>query len=165
MIFEQFKRVKAFVFDVDGVLTNGQVFITDSGKQLRQFDIKDGYALKTAIKAGYLIAVITGGTCGGVVSRLNSLGIDTVFTGISDKEEVLMRWLKEHHLDPEHVLYMGDDIPDLDCLRRAGLPTCPADAAEELKQVAGYISPRHGGQGAVRDVIEKTLKLQGKWES
>lgn len=163
MILKNFKEVRAFVLDVDGVLTNGQVLVTESGQQLRQFDIKDGYAVKLAADSGYPIAVITGGNCPGVVKRLNTLGIHEVFTGIHQKEQVLVDWLKKKEIDPVNVLYMGDDMPDLPCLRKVGLPTCPNDAAEEVKQAASYISPREGGHGAVRDVIEKVLKLQGKW--
>lgn len=163
MILKKFKAVQAFVLDVDGVLTNGQVLVTESGQQLRQFDIKDGYAVKLAVDLGYPIAVITGGNCPGVVKRLNGLGIHEVFTGIHDKERVLVDWLKQKQIDPDQVLYMGDDMPDLPCLRKVGLPTCPNDATEEVKQAASYISPREGGHGAIRDVIEKVLKLQGKW--
>lgn len=163
MILERFKKISAFVFDVDGVLTNGQVLVTESGEQLRQFDIKDGYAVKKLTDLGYPVAVITGGTCSGVEKRLRGLGIPTIFTGVHEKESVLESWLKNEQIDPTQVLYMGDDMPDLPCLTKVGLPTCPADAVEEIKAASAYVSNRNGGGGAVRDVIEKTLKLQGKW--
>src|SRR5690554_7167478 len=163
MIFKKFKDVQAFVIDVDGVLTNEQFLVTETGQQLRQFDIKDGYTVKLAADLGYPMAVITGGNCPGVLKRLNDLGIQEVFTGVHEKEQVLVDWLHEKQIDPAYVLYMGDDIPDLPCLKHVGLPTCPNNASEEVKQVCRYISPRAGGQGAVRDVIEKVLKLQDKW--
>ena len=165
MLFDQFKRVKAFVFDIDGVLTDGTVQVTEQGGQLRTFHIRDGYALQLAVKRAYPVAVITGGTSSGVEMRMNALGIRHVFSGVSDKLSVLNKWLQEQELVAGDTLYMGDDIPDLLCMRTAGIPVCPADAAEEVKATAVYISPRAGGKGAARDVIEKVLKLQGKWDT
>lgn len=165
MLFDQFKRVKAFVFDIDGVLTDGTVQVTEQGEQLRTFHIRDGYALQLAVKRAYPVAVITGGTSRGVELRMNALGIRHVFSGVSDKLSVLNKWLQEQGLATGDTLYMGDDIPDLLCMHTAGIPVCPADAAEEVKATAVYISPREGGKGAARDVIEKVLKLQGKWDA
>ncbi len=165
MLFDQFKRVKAFVFDVDGVLSDGNILVTEQGDQLRSFNIKDGYAMQLAVKRGYPMAIITGGRSFGVKRRMEGLGIEDVFLGVSDKTSVLQEWLSGKGLTPEDILYMGDDIPDLDNLKIVGLPTCPADATEEIKAIAGYISFRNGGQGAVRDVIEKVMRLQGTWHA
>lgn len=162
-MFDYFKKVSAFVFDVDGVLTNGQVLVNEAGEQLRNFDIKDGYAIQAAILAGYPIAIISGGTSEGVKKRLNGLGIIDIHTGVQDKPRILSEWISTQNLNPDQVLYMGDDIPDLKSMQSVGVPVCPTDAVEEIKQCAVYISPKKGGNGAVRDVIEKTMKLQGKW--
>src|SRR5690606_18128146 len=162
-IFEKFKKIKAFVFDVDGVLTNGEVLVTESGEQLRSFYIKDGYALQLAVKQGYPIAVITGGNSQGVSARLHGLGIKHVFLNVSDKVGVLNSWIEDQNLNSEEVLYMGDDVPDLELMRTLCFPACPADAIEDIKAVAEYISPSLGGRGAVRDVIEKVMRLQSTW--
>jgi len=162
-IFEKFKKIKAFVFDVDGVLTNGEVLVTESGEQLRSFYIKDGYALQLAVKQGYPIAVITGGNSKGVNIRLTGLGIKDVFMNVADKVSVLNRWVEEQGLNSEEVLYMGDDVPDLELMKGACFPACPADAIEDIKAIAEYISPSVGGRGAVRDVIEKVMRLQNTW--
>lgn len=164
MIFDRFKRVKAFVFDVDGVLSDGNVLVTEAGEQLRSFNIKDGYAMQLAVKKGYPIAIITGGKSLGVRKRMEALGIGDVFMGVDDKSTVLQDWLSAKGLAAADVLYMGDDIPDLANMNAVGLPTCPADAVEEIKAVAAYISFRNGGVGAVRDVIEKVMKLHATWE-
>ncbi len=165
MLFERFKQVKAFVFDIDGVLTDGTVQVTELGEQLRTFHIRDGYALQLAVKQGYPIATITGGISKGVEQRLQALGIIHVFSGVSDKLAVLTDWLHNQQLPAGDVLYMGDDIPDLACMQAAGLPVCPADAVPEVKAIAAYISHQAGGKGAVRDVMEKVLKLQEKWQA
>lgn len=164
MVLEKLRHIKAFIFDVDGVLTDGLVHVTESGEQLRQFNIKDGYALQLAIKRGYKIAVITGGNSVGVNSRLQGLGISDIFMGVDSKVEIYEQFLKTNNLDFSEVLYMGDDIPDLHVMKLAGLPVCPADAVEQIKAISDYISPRNGGRGCVRDVIEKVLKIQNKWD-
>ncbi len=163
MYFEKLKNIKAFIFDVDGVLTNGDITVAENGDQMRHFNVKDGYAINHAIKSGYYIAVISGGRSQGVLSRLNGLGVKDVFLGISHKLEVYERVVADMQLKPEEILYMGDDIPDLDVMKKVGLPTCPADACEEVKAAAEYISPVLGGRGCVRDVIEKVLKIQDQW--
>src|SRR5690606_20081852 len=150
-IFEKFKRIKAFVFDVDGVLTNGEVLVTENGEQLRAFYIKDGYALQLAVKQGYPIAVITGGKSQGVKLRLEGLGIKDVFINVSDKISTLNTWIKEHDLSTEDILFMGDDVPDLIAMQGIGFAACPADAIEDIKAISDYISPYKGGKGAVRD--------------
>ena len=163
MFLEKLKSVKAFIFDVDGVLTDGIVHVTEAGEQLRQFNIKDGYALQLAVKRGFAIAVITGGRSAGVEFRLKGLGISQVFMGVDSKIDVYNRFLSDNDLTNEDILYMGDDIPDLPVMQLAGLPVCPADSAEEIKAISTYISPKAGGKGCVRDIIEKVLKIQGKW--
>jgi 3-deoxy-D-manno-octulosonate 8-phosphate phosphatase (KDO 8-P phosphatase) len=163
MFLEKLKLIKAFIFDVDGVLTDGLIHVTETGKQLRQFNIKDGYALQLAIKRGYKIAVITGGRSVGVRLRLNGLGISDVFMEVDSKVEIYNQFLVNNNLDASEVLYMGDDIPDLPVMKLVGLPVCPADAVEEIKAISEYISPKNGGKNCVRDVIEKVLKIQDQW--
>ena len=163
MFLEKLKLIKAFVFDVDGVLTDGIVHVTENGEQLRQFNIKDGYALQLAVKRGYKIAVITGAGSEGVMLRLKALGISDIFMKVDSKVAVYEEYIQKQGLASAEVLYMGDDIPDLPVMKLAGLPVCPADAVEEIKAVSLYISPKNGGQGCVRDIIEKVLKIQNKW--
>lgn len=163
-LFEQFKEVKALVFDVDGVLTNGEVLVTEAGEQLRSFSIKDGYALQLAAKRGYVVAVITGGKSSSIELRLNGLGITDVFLNVRDKSQVLRDWVAKKRVAKSEVLFMGDDIPDLQVMQEVGFACCPADAVEEIKSVSHYISPFFGGKGAVRDVIEKVMKLQNRWD-
>lgn len=163
MLFDKFKAVKAFVFDVDGVLSDGNILVTEQGDQLRSFNIKDGYAMQLAIKKGYPMAIITGGRSDGVKKRMEGLGIADVFLSVNDKSAVLREWLSDNELTHADILYMGDDIPDLNNMKLAGLPVCPADAVEEIKAVAAYVSCCNGGKGAARDVIEKVMKLQHTW--
>lgn len=163
VFLEKLKLVKAFIFDVDGVLTDGIVHVTETGEQLRQFNIKDGYALQLAVKRGYKIAVITGGRSAGVKLRLKGLGITDIFMEVDSKMEVFNQFMSDNGLLAGDILYMGDDIPDLPVMELAGLPVCPADAVEEIKAISNYISLKSGGKGCVRDVIEKVLKIQHKW--
>jgi 3-deoxy-D-manno-octulosonate 8-phosphate phosphatase (KDO 8-P phosphatase) len=158
-----FKNIKAFVFDVDGVLTNGKVTLLPDGGQMRQMTSKDGYALQLAIKKGFKVAVITGGTSQPVKLRMEFLGVKDMFMGVSNKREVFEEYCLSNLLKPEQCLYMGDDIPDYEVLKRVGLPSCPADAAPEIRHICNYISPLNGGDGCVRDVIEKTMKIQKFW--
>lgn len=163
MLFDQLKQIKAFVFDVDGVFSDGSILVTEQGEQLRTFNTKDGYAVQLAVKKGYPMAVITGGKSEGVKKRMQGLGIKDIYLNVHDKRAVLRDWLSENQLTLADILYMGDDIPDLENMKVAGFPACPADAVEEIKAVSTYISPKNGGAGAVRDVIEKVMKLQGSW--
>ena len=163
MFLEKLKSVKAFIFDVDGVLTDGTVHVTEAGEQLRQFNIKDGYALQLAVKRGFKIAVITGGRSAGVMLRLKGLGITDVFMPVDSKVEVYNQFVADNELTANDILYMGDDIPDLPVMKLVGLPVCPQDAVEEIKAISAYISPINGGKGCVRDIIEKVLKIQSKW--
>ena len=159
------KDITTFIFDVDGVLTDGSVFVTENGEQARAFNIKDGYAIQLAVKCGYQVCVISGSRSKSAVYRLNSLGVTDVYMGTHTKEERLKVYLEEKITHSSNVLYMGDDIPDVGAMKLAGLPVCPADAVEEIKAVSLYVSPYPGGKGCARDVIEKALKVQGKWMS
>lgn len=157
------KNIKLFVFDVDGVLTDGSLILLDNGEMARQMNIKDGYALQLAIKHGYDILIISGGSSNAVKIRLQKLGIQHIFLGVIDKKNLLLNFVAEHLLKKEEILYMGDDLPDLLPMKEAGVACAPADAVPEIKSIAHYISPAFGGKGCVRDVIEKVLKLNGHW--
>jgi 3-deoxy-D-manno-octulosonate 8-phosphate phosphatase (KDO 8-P phosphatase) len=162
-MLQDLKNITSFIFDVDGVLTNGTVIATESGELLRSFNIKDGYALQLAAKKGYHICIISGGKGVAMNKRFESLGVADVFLGVSDKVEVFHNYIQQKAIAANQVLYMGDDIPDLEVMKLVGIATCPADAVEEIKAVAHYISPKNGGQAAARDVIEKVLKVRGDW--
>jgi len=163
-VLELFAPIRVFVFDVDGVLTNGTLLATEEGHLLRTMNIKDGYAMQLAIKKGYKIWIISGGKSEAVRARLNKLGITDVHIGIESKKEMLQEIIAASNTDYNHILYMGDDIPDYACMKLCALPCCPADAVPEIKEISRYISPLTGGAGCVRDVIEKVLKLNGHWE-
>ncbi len=160
---ELLQHINTFIFDYDGVLTDGSVITTNEGDAYRVSNVKDGYALQLAVKKGYRVAVISGARSDSMMHRLKALQITDIFLGIEKKQEAFRSYLKTHNLMPEQVLYMGDDIPDYEVMKEAGVPTCPADAAEEIRSVAKYISHFNGGKGCVRDVIEQVLKVQGKW--
>lgn len=163
MFLEQLKYITTLIFDIDGVLTNGDIIASDSGEYLRTFNIKDGYALQLAVKKGYHVCIISGGRGEAMLKRFEGLGINNVFLGVADKVAVYQSLCEQYGLSAEQVLYMGDDIPDLKIMQLVGLATCPADAVPEIKAVSHYISPYTGGKTAVRDVIEKVLKVQQKW--
>lgn len=161
---EQFQHIHTFIFDVDGVLTNNEVLITEDGQLLRSMNVRDGLAIKMAIKAGYRICVITGGKSEGVKTRLEALGVQDIYLNKQDKLEAYNEFTTLYDLDQEGILYMGDDMPDYPVMRRVGLPTCPRNACREIIELAKYISPYDGGQGCARDVIEKVMRLQDKWQ-
>lgn len=156
--------IKAFVFDMDGVLTDGTVLVTEAGEQLRRFNIKDGYALQLAVRQGYKVAVISGGNSEGAKKRLDGLGIKDALMGVHDKVAELNRYLVQHNLIADEVVFMGDDMPDLEVLQLVGISACPADAVQEIKAQVLYVSDKNGGQGCVRDIIEKVMRVQGKWQ-
>ncbi|WP_303315674.1 HAD-IIIA family hydrolase [Flavivirga abyssicola] len=160
---EYLEHITTFIFDVDGVLTDGTVTVTSTGDMLRKMNIKDGYALKTAVDMGYNICIISGGSNEGVRVRLQGLGISNIYLGAHNKIEQLEAYLGDNNIKSENVLYMGDDIPDFPVMKRIGLPCCPQDAVPEIKNISKYISHKKGGKGAVRDVIEQVLKVQEKW--
>ena len=164
-VLELFKPINTFVFDVDGVLTNGSLLIMPNGLLGRLMNIKDSYALEIAVKKGYRVIIISGGDISLVRERLNKLGIKDVLMGIENKMECLRQLMTDYKIRKEHVLYMGDDIPDLNAMKYVGLPCCPTDSVNEIKEIAKYISPFKGGEGCGRDVIEKVLKLRGNWNS
>jgi 3-deoxy-D-manno-octulosonate 8-phosphate phosphatase (KDO 8-P phosphatase) len=155
--------ITTFVFDVDGVLTDGSVFVNTTGEMLRTMNIRDGYALKAAVDNGYNVCIISGGSNEGVRVRLRNLGITDIHLGTPDKVATFDEYTDVYSILPEQVLYMGDDIPDYHVMQLVGLPTCPQDACPEIKAISKYISHKNGGQGAVRDVIEQVMKVQGKW--
>lgn len=162
-LYSNFSKIKAFIFDVDGVMTDGGLTILENGEHVRTFNVKDGWALNKAKKEGIPVAVISAGNGVGVRKRLEYLGIPHIFIGVGSKLEVYENLLKELNLRDEEIAYMGDDIPDLQVLKRVGLPCCPADAVADIVPVCKFISSKKGGKGAVRELIEKVLRIQGKW--
>ncbi|WP_435131855.1 KdsC family phosphatase [Formosa sp. A9] len=160
---EYLEHITTFIFDVDGVLTDGTVTVTTSGEMLRTMNVKDGYAIKTAIDAGFKMCIISGGSNEGVRKRLEGLGVTDIFLGAHNKIDQLDAFLAKYDVKTENVLYMGDDIPDYPVMLIVGLPTCPQDAVPEIKNISKYVSHKNGGKGAVRDVIEQVMKVQGKW--
>ncbi len=162
-VLELFKNITTLVFDMDGVLTDGSVFLMQGGPMVRSMNIKDGYGLQLAIKKGYHVVVISGANSPEAEVRLSKLGIKHIYMGCADKKAVLQDFITAHGLQLSQVLFMGDDIPDHDVMLLAGLPCCPADAVVEIKEISKYISPIEGGRGCARDVIEKVLKLRGNW--
>lgn len=160
---ELLKNITTMIFDYDGVFTDGKVILTESGEQLRTANVKDGYALQLAVKKGYRIAVISGGTSQSIVHRMHGLKIMDVFIKVEHKIHVFNHYMKKHNLNKSEVLFMGDDIPDLQIMKEAGVRICPADAAEEIKSLSHYISHLNGGEGCVRDIVEQVLKVQGNW--
>lgn len=163
-LLDQFRAVTTFVFDMDGVLTDGSLLILDNGQFIRRMHIKDGFALQLAVKKGYRVAVISGSVSDPATIRLQRLGIRDIYMGVSNKKACLEAYMQEHGLQPAEVLFMGDDIPDYEVMKSIGMPCAPADAAPEIRELARYISPLTGGTGCVRDVLEKVLKLNHHWE-
>ena len=158
-----FKHITTFVFDIDGVLTDGTLLLLKDGLQSRQMHIKDGLGLQMALSNGYRIAVISGGNAEEARTRLLKLGVKDVHLKLGDKKQFVSDYIKEHGLKWEEVLYMGDDLPDLPLMSVVGMSCCPADAVVEIKEAVKYISPVNGGWGCVRDVIEKVLKGNDHW--
>lgn len=162
-LLERFSNIKLLAFDLDGVLTNGKLLIQSGTEWLRLMDIKDGYALQFAVKKGFHVAVISGSFSDPVKERLAALGVHHFYQKTNSKSLQLTELMKTFQLHSNEVLFMGDDIPDLDAFSVAGLKACPADAVEEVKQKADYIAVQKGGEGCVREVIERTMKVQDKW--
>lgn len=158
-----FRPITTFILDVDGVMTDNRILVTENGECLRNMNIRDGYAIRRAIWKNYRFFVITAGKSDGVVKRLQDLGVEHIYTQTREKIKVYESIISEFELDENSVLYMGDDMPDLEVMQRVGCPVCPADAIPEIKAVSAYISPLDGGDGCVRDIIEKVLKLNGHW--
>ncbi len=160
---EYLKHISTFIFDVDGVLTDGTIQVNTQGDMFRTMHIKDGYGLKTAVEKGFNVCVISGGSNEGVRIRLQNLGIENIFLSAENKTRILEDYLKKHNLKKENTLFMGDDLPDFEIMQEVGLPTCPQDAVPEIKAISKYVSHKKGGKGCVRDIIEQVLKVQGKW--
>ena len=160
---EGLKHIKAFAFDVDGVLASPLVYLHPGGELIRSMNTKDGYALQYAVKRGYPIAIITGGTSKSVGERFRGLGITDIYLGSGYKPDDFNDFIFKYDLKPQEVLYMGDDLPDYLVMQEVGFPTCPSDAVEEIKSISTYISDKAGGEGCVRDVIEQVMRLQGRW--
>lgn len=160
---EELRRVKAFVFDVDGVLSEQSMALDKDGFLVRTSNIRDGYAIKRAVMNGYPVGIITGGDRNNVVERYRKLGVKDIFTGSVNKSTDLHHFMKNYEIQKQDVLYMGDDLPDLEVMKTVGFPTCPDDAVTEVKQLSKYISNFTGGNGCVRDVIEQVLRLNKNW--
>ncbi|PJE44386.1 MAG: 3-deoxy-D-manno-octulosonate 8-phosphate phosphatase [Flavobacterium sp.] len=160
---EIMNQITTFIFDVDGVLTDGSVHVAPNGEMLRIMNIRDGFAMKAAIESGYNVCIISGGNNEGVRIRLKNLGINDIHLASPDKVATFNEYTKLYQIQPEQVLYMGDDIPDYHVMQLVGLPTCPQDASSEIKAISKYISHKNGGKGAVREVIEQVMKVQNKW--
>lgn len=168
-ILSELKQINTFIFDVDGILTDGKVFLLpnkDNEEYLmaRAMHTRDGYALQLAVKKGYKIAVITGGNYAGVEYRLKGLGIKHIYSSVKDKLACLKEYLQKENTNSQNTLFMGDDIPDYEAMNYCGVRACPTDAVNEIKSISQYISPFKGGKGCVRDVIEKVLKLRNDWD-
>ena len=160
---EVLNSIKAFIFDIDGVLTNGKILITSKGDMYREMDTKDGFAIKYALNKGFKIAIISGGKDKGLKIRLQDLGIKNIFLGFTDKERPFNDFIKNEDIKPNDILYMGDDIPDIKIMKKVLLATCPNDAVMDVKEISDYVSPKNGGQGCVREIIEQVLRVQNKW--
>jgi 3-deoxy-D-manno-octulosonate 8-phosphate phosphatase (KDO 8-P phosphatase) len=156
-------NVSTFIFDYDGVLSDGTILTLSDGQAYRTTHVKDGYALQLAIKKGYRVAILSGAEADNMMIRLRALNIKDVFLGVENKLRKFNQYLKENSIDPSEVLFMGDDIPDYEVMIHAGVPACPSDAAQEIQRISKYISHQPGGKGCVRDVIEQVMKIQGKW--
>ena len=163
-VLEFFKEVSTFVFDLDGVLTDGTVLVLNDGLQARQMHIKDGLALQMALKNGYNVIIVSGGSSEPVIRRLQKLGVTEIYFDIKDKLLFLEEYLSNRRIGWGEVLFMGDDLPDVAILEKAAMPCCPADAVIEVQKNSKYISPIKGGYGCARDVIEKVLKLNDNWK-
>lgn len=157
------RKINTIMLDVDGVLTDGMVHTLPNGDQIRSMNIKDGYALQHAVKKGYHISIISGGTSESVRKRLNGLGIEEVNLGCKNKLEVFEKLKKRFKLEKENILYMGDDIPDYKVMQSVGFAACPSDAADEIKGISDFISSKKGGEGCVRDLLEQVLRIRGDW--
>lgn len=156
-------QIKTFIFDVDGVLTDGKFLITNEGELLRSFNSKDGYAIKCALVQGYKVAIITGGRNEGVRERFKELGVFDIYMSSHHKIEAYQDLLDSYNLKPEEILYIGDDVPDIPVMEQVGLSCCPSDAVSDVKAMVDYVSHKKGGEGCVREIIEQVLRVQGKW--
>lgn len=160
---DNLKNINTFIFDIDGVLTDGTITVTETGEYLRTFNIKDGYAMQLAVRKGYKICIISGAKGSSLETRFSNLGIQDFYLGISNKLPVYHNYLQQNNINSSSVLYMGDDVPDKEIMKEVGIATCPNDAVAEIKAISHFISPFNGGKTAVRDIIEKVMLVQGTW--
>ena len=160
---EDIAQVEAIVLDVDGVMTDGGIIPTAEGDFIRRYNAKDGYAIASAIREGIRVFVISGGRGKMLENRLTMLGVTRMYLNCMDKTQAIKEIIADYNLNPEYMIYMGDDIPDLECMRLVGIPVCPADAAMEVVEASRYVSEYDGGYGAVRDIIEQVMRAQAKW--
>ncbi|RPG65305.1 MAG: HAD-IIIA family hydrolase [Flavobacteriaceae bacterium TMED42] len=156
-------KITTFVFDVDGVLTNGKILVTTEGEMYREMNTRDGFALKYALLKGFNIGIISGGTNQGVKKRLENLGVNKVYLGIHEKDIALDDFINTYNINPDEVLYMGDDVPDMPVMEKVGVATCPQDAVPDVKRIADYVSHKNGGDGCVREIVEQVMRVQNKW--
>ena len=156
--------VKAFVFDVDGVFTDGRIMVTADNQFVRTYDSKDGFAMKALVKKGYKVAVISGGRGDSLAFRFNMLGVSDLYLDNFQKLDALKDFMAKYGLEPDEVIFMGDDIPDMEPMLYVGIPVCPADAAHDVKRISRYVSGYKGGEGCVRDIVEQVMRAQGKWD-
>lgn len=162
---DRFAAIRAFVFDMDGVLTDGGLWLMESGEWIRRMHIRDGYALQLAVRKGYPVAVVSGSASKPVELRMKKLGVTDLYMGVDDKVSCLTALMAAWGMPPEAVLFMGDDVPDLQAISMAGLGCCPSDASSDVKDISSYVSSHRGGEGCVRDVIERVLRCRGDWNS
>lgn len=160
---EKLKEINTFIFDIDGVFTDNIVYLTSDGEQMRTANVRDGYAVQLAVKKGINIAILSGGKNEIVRKRFEGLGVKDIFLGSANKIQVFESYLNQLNITAAEVCYMGDDIPDYNVMKRVGLAVCPADAAYEIRNIAHYVSPKEGGKGCVRDVLEQAMKIKGLW--
>ena len=160
---EELKQIRAFAFDVDGVLSNDVLSVNRTGVLIRTANVKDGFAIRNAVKMGFPVAIITGGISNRSKLRYKQLGVTHYYQGTKNKVMCLNDFVQNYKLNVSQVLFMGDDLVDFNVMKMVGIPTCPKDAVSEIKEISKYISDKNGGEGCVRDVIEQTLRAQGKW--
>ena len=165
MVLDKIKDITTLIFDVDGVFTDSTLLITESGELLRKMNVRDGYAIKKAVNAGFRVAIITGGGSEGVTKRLNGLGITDVFTRAQNKIEIYEAYLRDHQIPSSAVLYMGDDEMDIECLKASGVACCPKDADPSTHAHVDYICEKLGGHGCVREVVQMVMEVQEKWKA
>lgn len=162
---EEFKNIKAFVFDVDGVLSSDTSPLDENGNPVRTANVKDGYALRNALNMNYRIGIISGGALERVRLRYEKLGIEHIYLGVHDKVKCLNDFMEKTGMKPEEILFMGDDLVDFQVMKLVGIPTCPIDAVSEIKEISKYISDRKGGEGCVRDIVEQVMRARGDWHN
>lgn len=160
---DKLKEIKAFVFDIDGVLSLDTTPLNEEGDPVRTANVKDGYALRNALNMGYPIAIITGGAIDRVRLRYEKLGVEHIYMGVRDKIQPLNDFMEKAGVTAGEVLYMGDDLIDYQIMKMVGFPCCPGDAVHEIKEISLYISDRKGGEGCVRDIIEQVMRVQDTW--